>query len=70
MCQPCVSTQLVIRNSKMGLTRNRENREEDGREVQDLVEVSTRLDYTYDVDKIHNSREPWITAYIFIRYRP
>ena len=27
MCQPCVSTQLVIRNSKMGLTRNRENRE-------------------------------------------
>ena len=45
-------------------------REEDGSEVQDLVEVSTRLDYTYDVDKIHNSREPWITAYIFIRYRP
>ena len=27
MCQPGVSTQLVIRNSKMGLARNRENRE-------------------------------------------
>lgn len=42
-------------------------REEDGTEVQNLVVVSTRLDYTYDVDKIHNSREPWITAYILIR---
>ena len=42
-------------------------RQEDGSEVEDLVEVSTRLDFTYDVDKIHNSREPWITAYILIR---
>ena len=42
-------------------------RQEDGSEVEDLVEVSTRLDVTYDVDKIHNSREPWITAYILIR---
>ena len=42
-------------------------RQEDGSEIQDLVEVSTRLDVTYDVDKIHSSREPWITAYILIR---
>ena len=27
MCQPCVSTQLVIRNSKMGRARKRENTE-------------------------------------------
>ena len=45
-------------------------RQEDGSEVEELVEVSTRLDVTYDVDKIHNSREPWITAYILIRYKP
>ena len=27
MCQPCISTQLVIRNSKMGRARKRENTE-------------------------------------------
>ena len=36
-------------------------------EVEKLVLVATKLDFTYDVDKIHSAREPWITSYILIR---
>ena len=47
MCQPCVSTQLVIRNSKLGLTRNRENRERGGGEgrERELNNNSVSLDH-------------------------
>ena len=43
-------------------------RDTEGREVEQIVEVAIKLDYTYDVDKIHSAREPWITSYILIRY--
>ena len=47
MCQPCVSTQLVIRNSKLGLTRNREKKETGGGEgrERELNNNSVSLDH-------------------------
>ena len=43
-------------------------RQEDGSEAEELVEIATKLDFTYDVDKIHSARNKFhsLNFWIFV----
>ena len=41
--------------------------DEEGKEVPNVFELATTIDFIYNTDKIHNFHERWIWGYIYIR---